>query len=305
MNNKKVFKFRVFDFWQIGELESWFSDMAKKGLILNKVGLFVIFIKSEPQDIKYRIDISSEYKLTDDDKEIYKNAGWDYITNYGKFNVFSSPENRNADELHSDLQEQSYTLKSLDKMHKINAIIVLLLTIFIIFTSFLPLILSKTLVLDLIDNSKSSFIILMILDFFILYKSLLSFISVRKLRNNLLKGNAINHKVDWKKTRKVSLILNIFFSILLIMMIGISWHHLSLGKKVELHKGDIVPIVRIRAIEGRDDLKEPEYVVHRDSDTKHFPNKYFMKSSLLAPKQYESKERAINENKMWDDGRGV
>lgn len=53
---KVVLKLRPSNYWRIGEHESWFSDMAKEGLHLRKVGsMFVHFIKEEPKETRYRI----------------------------------------------------------------------------------------------------------------------------------------------------------------------------------------------------------------------------------------------------------
>ncbi len=224
-NSKKIFKIRMFDLWQIGECESWLSDMAKEGLILDKIGLFARFIQSEPQDIQYRIDVSFEQELSDEDKEIYENTGWDYVTTYGKFNVFSSPKSRNAEEIHTDLQEQSYTLKGLDKMYKMNLIFLLLFIIFIIASNFYPIIMSETPVLDLVDNRYGSFIPLIIFELFILYNSMSSFISIRKLRKNLVEGKAINHKANWRRSRLLKSMYLSIFAILLFIMIALPFFH--------------------------------------------------------------------------------
>lgn len=62
--NKTVYKLRPSDYWRIGEHESWFADMAAKGFQLKKMGLqFVQFIKGEPKEMKYRMDVSINKKI--------------------------------------------------------------------------------------------------------------------------------------------------------------------------------------------------------------------------------------------------
>ena len=46
-------------------------------------------------------------------KELYMESGWEYVTGFGQFNVFSSPTELNAPELHTDSAEQSHTLNEL------------------------------------------------------------------------------------------------------------------------------------------------------------------------------------------------
>lgn len=108
--NKTVYKLRPSDYWRIGEHESWFADMAAKGFQLKKMGLqFVQFIKGEPKEMKYRMDVSINKKISPELIQMYAESGWDYVTSNNFFHVFSSPVELNAPELHTDPAEQSYT----------------------------------------------------------------------------------------------------------------------------------------------------------------------------------------------------
>ena len=54
--SKLVRRFKLGQLWEYGKNESWFSDMALKGLHLHSVGnLFVTFEKGMPKKTKYRI----------------------------------------------------------------------------------------------------------------------------------------------------------------------------------------------------------------------------------------------------------
>ena len=131
--NKTVRKLRPSDYWRIGEHESWFTDMAAEGFHLKKMGLhFAHFVKGEPKKMRYRIDVSLKKKITPEQIEMYADSGWDYVTSYEFFHVFSSPVELNAPELHTDPAEQSYTLKELDKKLAMNAGIVVVAVILMI-----------------------------------------------------------------------------------------------------------------------------------------------------------------------------
>jgi hypothetical protein len=140
-------------YWRIGEHESWFADMAAEGLHLKKMGVqFVQFVKGEPKKMRYRIDVSIKKKITSEQIQLYEESGWDYVTSHQFFHVFSSPEERNALELHTDPAEQSYTLKELDKKlvknasivapwkkhHRLNTSIAFLLTVVVGLTAIIP-----------------------------------------------------------------------------------------------------------------------------------------------------------------------
>ena len=115
------------------EHENWFADMAAKGFHLKKMGIqFVKFVKGEPKEMRYRIDVSIAKKLTPEQIQMYAESGWDYVTSNKYFHVFSSPVERNAAELHTDPAEQSYTLKELDKKLAMNAGFVAIAMILII-----------------------------------------------------------------------------------------------------------------------------------------------------------------------------
>ena len=131
--SKTVYKLRPSDYWRIGEHESWFADMAARGFHLKKMGMqFVQFAKGEPKKMKYRIDVSMKKKISPEQIQMYADSGWDYVTSYKSFHVFSSPVELSAAELHTDPVEQSYTIKELDKKLALNAGFVAIAMIFMI-----------------------------------------------------------------------------------------------------------------------------------------------------------------------------
>lgn len=60
-NRKQVaYRLRPDDVYRVGEHESWFMDLAEKGLHLEKMGVrFARFRKGEPQKMEYRVDFFS------------------------------------------------------------------------------------------------------------------------------------------------------------------------------------------------------------------------------------------------------
>jgi hypothetical protein len=56
--SKSVRRFLLGNLWDFGKNESWFSDMALKGMHLQSIGSwFVVFEKGEPKKTRYRIEI--------------------------------------------------------------------------------------------------------------------------------------------------------------------------------------------------------------------------------------------------------
>ncbi len=80
-------------------LERKLQKYAQRGLILKGVGnFFYKFEKSEPQDIKYAVVFSNEgsiynHQLTKAQRELFEfaaEAGWEYVGEHNKMQVFSS-----------------------------------------------------------------------------------------------------------------------------------------------------------------------------------------------------------------------
>ena len=75
------------DMYALGRNESWFADMAKKGLHLKRFGrFFVHFEKGEPKETTYRIDIIKE-KPSRERLDVYHDCGWDLVANNGEFYI--------------------------------------------------------------------------------------------------------------------------------------------------------------------------------------------------------------------------
>jgi len=110
--SKIIKKWILDDSWAIGRNESWFSDMAKRGLHLKKIGRqFAHFEKGEVKQTEYRVDVFNEPPI-DEQLQIYKECGWNLVTKNREFYIFSSSDPSCTIELHTDPAEQSYTLNA-------------------------------------------------------------------------------------------------------------------------------------------------------------------------------------------------
>ena len=199
--NKTVYKLRPSDYWRIGEHESWFADMAAQGLYLKKMGIhFAKFVKGEPQKMRYRIDVSMKKRLPAEQIEIYAESGWDYVTSYGHFNVFSSPDELEAPELHTDPAEQSYTLRELDKKLRFNAVVVIIGMILMMGMLGSIWFLDGTPTLVVVEGYAIQQTILAIFIGYTAYTSLQAALSIRDLRKRLVEGKAIDHQCFLEET---------------------------------------------------------------------------------------------------------
>lgn len=281
--NEIIRKLRPTDYWHIGEHESWFEYMASKGLHLKSMGpWFAKFVKGEPKQMRYRIEISCDKAITSDQKEMYSESGWDYVTTHGSFNVFSSPVELNAPELHTDPAEQSYTLKELNKQFISSAIITVLgmtLPIWIIYYFYLR---NSTYTLSLVNGALISQITLIVCSLYVVYDSIKTAISIRTLQKTLSEGRPINHNSPWKNRRKISLILN---SIFVLGVIFPAFIQFASSKTIPLAQAPTdLPIIRLNDIEENSILtgKTSSYCNPNNIDE----STIYYNCSFFAPAQY-------------------
>ncbi len=288
------------DKWSLGENESWFSDMAKEGWHLKTFGaLFVHFERGEPKETQYRIDTSSNKKMSTADKEMFQEAGWRHVTKLGEFNVFSSPTELRAPELHTDPAEQAYTLENLARKMKRNTI-----AASIIGTLSLALMISiwfidKTPTLRFVTGDFMSAVSILFL-ITAMFGALLVNLSIHALRKKLLEGIPINHHAAWRKKRRLILAVHGFFILLLCVSIPMQWVQIALGKQqtLPIESGDL-PIVRLADIEQDPTLVREEHFMKNELD---MLNRFSYNWSPIAPLQYESSERGIVPGQLWPGG---
>lgn len=300
--SKTVWRFRPGDYWRIGEHESWFSDMAAEGLHLVKMGLtFARFNKGEPKIVRYRIDTIPDSSNNSDLKELYSESGWEFVTGYGDFKVYSSLTEANAPELHTDPAEQAYSLQELNRKLFRNVIIVtiyaVILTVILSTPVWLP---NGTTTLTAIEGT-STFILLSISVAYLLYDSINGAFSIRVLRKSLTEGKPIDHSAPWKKRQKASTAVGLIYFVILSYLVVMPFLQIAFSETYDLPEDTIdLPIVRLGDVENN-----PNLIRQNSSDVDRRINIYTKKWSLLAPVQIRSHEYGKVPNMKWNDNSGI
>ncbi len=302
--NKIVSKLRPTDYWRIGEHESWFADMAAEGMHLKKMGNhFAKFVKGEPKKTRYRIDVSLNKKIIPEQQQMYAKSGWDYVTSYGDFSVYSSPVELNAPELHTDPAEQAYTLKKLDKKLAVSALIVAVATTLIIGMVSSIWFLDWTPTLKLVEGNIVQLTLLTAFYLYLAYNSLQAVISIRILRKTLSEGKRINHNAPWKKHYRVKTGIAILYIIMVIFVVVLPLVQIVQSETKTLPvAGTNLPIVRLADIEQNPELVRESSHMRNNID---WGNRYRYDWSLLTLVQYQSTEHGMVSNEEWKDGSGV
>lgn len=302
--NKVVRKLRPSDYWRIGEHESWFADMAAKGLHLKKMGIhFSHFVKGEPKKMRFRIDVSIKKRIAPEQIRLYAESGWDYVTSFGYFHVFSSPLGLEAPELHTDPAEQSYTLKKLDKKLAMNASIVAISMVLLLGMLLATWFLDGTPIFILVEGMAIQQTILALFIGYSAYTSLQAALSIRTLRKDLSNGKPIDHHAPWKKHYRLNSIIAFLFTICVGLSAIIPFAQLVKGETKTLPEGSgDFPFVRLTDIEQNSTLVrgESSYI----SNGVDWDNRYTYSWSPLAPVQYETDEIGVIPGEMWEDGSG-
>ncbi|MBD8035869.1 DUF2812 domain-containing protein [Solibacillus sp. A46] len=299
--SKIVRKIRPSEYWRIGEHESYFSDMSLMGLHLHKIGThFIHFKKGEPNRIEYRMEVTKKKSISYEQIDLYEENGWEHVTSYQYFHVFSSPEESNAPEIHTDPAEQAYTLQQLSKILLVNLIAMSLIVPLSIGLLSATWFLDGTPVLRLVEGRMIQQSIMGIILLYYVYYSIGAARAIRSLKRDLKEGKAINHHAPWQNSlHKNSVLPFIFFGVALVSTI-LPVMQLIKMDTYTLPQEDIgLPIVRLADIEQNPLLKRDEYYI----DEVDWANRYSTNWGIFAPVQYEVDESGIVEDKVWlDDG---
>ena len=111
--------------------ESWLSDMAAQGWMLERDGVFfgvASFGKKGPAAIRYRLEAAPKQagdwdansgRPDNEAVELNADYGWEYVARRGQFYIYRN-ENPGARELNTDPQVQALSLKALQKRQAAN-----------------------------------------------------------------------------------------------------------------------------------------------------------------------------------------
>jgi len=284
--SKSVRRFLLGNLWDFGKNESWFSDMALKGMHLQSIGSwFVVFEKGEPKKTRYRIEILEEGP-SHEQVELYKEYGWDLVADKQIFCVFSSPEELNAPELQTDPMELGFTFRMIDKQLKKNMILISILFITFLFSQ-LQLFFHDEPYLFFIKQRAFTIIMIILPYMYVFIESIRGYITVKKTRNSLLMGIPINHKRNWKLSYLFSAIIHVYLTAL-IGGVLITPFYTAIRREAYTYKPvQDTPVISIYDIET-----VPVY------DYSHFIDYDW---SLTSPVQYFISESGYLDSEMQDD----
>ncbi|WP_291349767.1 DUF2812 domain-containing protein [Desulfosporosinus sp.] len=296
---KFVKRLMLDDMYALGRNEAWFSDMARKGLHLKKIGrIFGYFENGEPRETNYRIDIIKE-NPSQEQLDVYHDCGWDIVTNNRDFYIFSADAKTSTTELHTDPIEQGLSLSDLNKRLRNNLIMMSMAMMLFLGMMFSAYFLNKEPFLFMIKGSFVQQMLLVVVELYVFYSVIRNYVAIRNLKKSLLQGNSINHREDFRKARLTGGILAAIFLPLAIVCICIPLVEISKRQDYTLTENNTnLPIVRLTEIEQNPKLRRERGYTSNNVD---WANRVSYDWSLLAPVQYEIDEHGIIEGEVWGD----
>ena len=82
--------------WALAQRESWYAELAARGLRVQKAGAMLTrFAPAPPARLRYRFEVGSdEGSLPAGQKEFYEECGWQYVLNDRPLHLFCAPNRR-------------------------------------------------------------------------------------------------------------------------------------------------------------------------------------------------------------------
>lgn len=224
---KYVYRLPPCPAYEIAKVESWLTDMAKEGLILEADTPFFGFYgfyRAAPQNLRYRMEPALKAQGAfdwapgepkEDAQSLYAEMGWEYLTRYGDFHIYRCAD-PHAPELHTDEEIQAEALNVLKKRQRSNLIGDTFFIALYIYVGVLRYPAGMIIAMGL-------FCTLCLYGSFLtrLLWPLFSLTHLRKLRMQLLNGESIHKQVDWKTHALRNRLLHNFPDTLLIMLLVI------------------------------------------------------------------------------------
>lgn len=195
------------DPFDVEGIQSWLEDLAAEGLFLIEDGVFCgvfSFERKSPRKTKYRLDVAQKRKpgfldsgdeLTDEELDLYRSMGWEYLLRYGDFRVYRSME-QDAPELNSEGETHAITLGLLKEKHRRTFFFSGLYAVFVLFfpTGVLRYPFRETATIGLLFSTCVYGVIL-----FVWLDLLLRLFRFRRYEKRLLRGDTLNHRKEWRK----------------------------------------------------------------------------------------------------------
>ena len=213
MAEKQVHRLCPCDQSDIEGIQSWLEDMAEQGLFLVEDGVFCgifTFERKAPRKVAYRLDVAQKRKprflesadeLSNEEVELYRSMGWEYLLQYGEFRVYRS-EMGDAPELNTETETHAITINLLKKKYRRSCVSAILMALLWLVGSngFL-----RYGILMAVTVGVVFALSMYIFALWVVITPLCRAFRFRRYEKRLLAGDDLNRRVDWKKRSAASI----------------------------------------------------------------------------------------------------
>ncbi len=201
-NAKHIHRLPPCPVYDIEGFQSWLSDMARQGYLLDRDGFFLGFASFEvttPCHMSYRLQAASRPKAAfdegepdDEEAELSEALGWDYVARRGEFHIYRSADPE-ARELNTDPDVQAMALKKVSAGLRGN----LFLSIFWVVVYPLLILEGRALMLT-ITLGEWFVCICSVLLIWLFLRALSNIRRLKALQKRLQLGETLHDKTDWR-----------------------------------------------------------------------------------------------------------
>ncbi|MBL4936422.1 DUF2812 domain-containing protein [Clostridium sp. YIM B02515] len=225
--------------YECGAAEEYLSKMAQRGWLLKNVkGTFLIFKRSEPKILRYSVDVLNKISIFDhkdsdealEYREYCEAAGWNYVCQKGKIQIFCTEEQNEAVSIHTDEQEK---LKAVFKASFYDVGMQILLTLIFVFNLYVSMVLGNSSFI-LSSNmgllSETGMLILIAANIIEITSFIIWFVK-NKIR---VKDNKLMVFNDYKRVKAKNIIKISFSFVILLLWIAILVYDDSNGDQLNI-----------------------------------------------------------------------
>ena len=276
--------------YPIGACESYYAHMAGQGYLLRRAGAVLDrFERGQPCELLYRVELCQEREFPQEQRELYEDCGWRYLTRRGVFHIFSADPREQPPEIHTDPQIQAGSVGKLRQSCLVN----LLCGIFWLIYPFLYFLIQQGQgFLEVFVAETGFFLLIEAVLLALLYPAARGAYQSGQLLRRLKRGVPLDHNTDWTRGRGVHRGICVLLAALILCCGGQALRERLASQTVSLpEEGKGLPLLLVSET-GPFRRALPEEAI----DFVGYSVKLERGSSLLSPEQFHTYELGVAED---------
>lgn len=304
---KKRYDLLPVSFYDPAGVETWLSDQSARGLHLLQMKTFVSFEKGEPKRATYRVEPQSKkVPLTDEQKELYADFGWEYVCSLRDIFVIWRSYADEPKELHTDPVVEAELLERLYKWRK-KALFAL--PVLLVFTIAMALYAAfgnpHPLLYAVRYGSQPALAILLLADVFMTWQLLQTYFSSKRLIAQMKSGQPRTHrkKLGWHERYLPKVVLVLSWTAAILVWWSIVVSQMGQGRIPLKDYTGPLPTVSLSELENDPALEHTCEAYPQMPD--YFCCQVSTEASDLVSYRMEFDEEGEIPGRLWDDDSGT